>query len=157
MKTGIIYDSQHGTCEKLATELAKGTEQTVIIKLHKKAKIDLTEFDQIIVGGSIHAGNIQQTVKAFCENHTHELLTKPLGLFLCGMHDKEKDNQFQTAFSEVLRSHAKAKYWFGGEFLIDKMNFFERMIVKRIAKVKETTSKINYSAVDQMKNEMFKN
>ncbi|MDA3910572.1 MAG: hypothetical protein PF448_04355 [Bacteroidales bacterium] len=156
MKTGIIYDSQHGTCEKLATELAKGTEQAVIIKLSKKTKIDLSEFDQIIVGGSIHAGNIQQTIKAFCQNHTHELLTKPLGLFLCGMHDKEMDAQFQTAYPEVLRKHAKSKHCFGGEFLFGKMNFFERMIVKRIAKVKETTSKIDYRAVEQMKSELFK-
>jgi menaquinone-dependent protoporphyrinogen oxidase len=157
MKTGIIYDSQHGTCEKLAAELAKGTEQAVIIKLHKKINIDLTEFDQIIVGGSIHAGNIQQTVKAFCENHTHELLTKPLGLFLCGMHDKEMEAQFHVAYPDVLRKHAKSKHCFGGEFRFDKMNFFERMIVKRIAKVKETTSKIDYGAVEQMKSEMFKN
>jgi menaquinone-dependent protoporphyrinogen oxidase len=51
---------------------------TRLYNLKKNDKPDLGQYDQIIVGGSIHAGMIQKSVKDFCKNHTVELLDKPL-------------------------------------------------------------------------------
>lgn len=44
--------------------------------------------------------------------------------------------QLQNAFPDELLNIAKATACFGGEFNFEKMNFFERLIVKKVAKSK---------------------
>ncbi|CAN5505563.1 hypothetical protein BH23BAC1_BH23BAC1_30750 [soil metagenome] len=67
MKTLIIYSSRHGTTEKVAALIAEKLESTevYIINLKFKAKIDFDQFDRIIIGGSIHMGQVQKVIKDF--------------------------------------------------------------------------------------------
>jgi menaquinone-dependent protoporphyrinogen oxidase len=158
MRTAIIYASKHGTTEKVARKLQDGfgEEQAQLFNLKKNNNFDVTQFDQIIVGGSIHAGQIQKSVKRFLDKHTQDLLQRRLGLFLCCMHENEAENQFNTAFPEILRSHAKSKKIMGGEFLFEKMNFVEKALVKKIAGVKESVSKVDDNNITSMVDEMRK-
>jgi menaquinone-dependent protoporphyrinogen oxidase len=145
MKTAIIYSTTHGTTEKVSQMMQEqlGVESTRLFNLKKNKKPDLGQFDQVIIGGSIHAGMIQKSVKDFCKAHMVELLDKRLGLFLCGMNEPEYQTQMEKAFPEILRKHATAKDTMGGEFLFDKMNFFQRLIVQKISGIKSSMSRIN--------------
>jgi menaquinone-dependent protoporphyrinogen oxidase len=149
METAIIFATTHGTTEKVAKMIQEqlGPKYTWLYNLKKNDKPDLGKYDQIIVGGSIHAGMIQKSVKDFCKNHTVELLDKPLGLFLCGMNESEYQAQMEKAFPEILRKHATAMDTMGGEFLFDKMNFFQRLIVQKISGIKNTVSRINMEKI----------
>lgn len=51
--------------------------------------------------------------------------------------------QFKAAFPEELRMHAVATSLFGGEFLVSKMNFVEKKIVKKVSGVSEDTMMLN--------------
>jgi menaquinone-dependent protoporphyrinogen oxidase len=51
--------------------------------------------------------------------------------------------QLQNAFPEDLHQMAKTEAIFGGEFDFRKMNFVERMLVKKIAHVSEKRSRID--------------
>lgn len=150
MRTAIIYATNHGTTEKVAQKIKEGLgeEKAQLFNLKKDKNFDVSQFDGIIVGGSIHAGQIQKKVKQFIEKYTQELLQKRLGLFLCCMHENEAKNQFNTAFPEILRAHAQSKKIMGGEFLFEKMNFVEKALVKKIAGVKESVSKINHNEIE---------
>ena len=53
---------------------------------------------------------------------------------------------------EELLNHAKATGLFGGEFIFEKMNFLERLIIKKISGLKESVSKINYETIQQFAN-----
>lgn len=151
MKTAIIYASTHGTTEKVALKMKElgGPENTFLFNLKEGSPFDLNAFDAIIVGGSVHAGMLQKRVKDFCKEHTLELLQKPLGLFLCGMNEPEYEQQLEKNYPEILRQHATAMDTLGGEFLFDKMNFFQKMIVKKISGISESVHKINDEKINE--------
>ncbi|MDZ7775540.1 MAG: flavodoxin domain-containing protein [Bacteroidales bacterium] len=139
-------------CNRFRKSWAKEKAQIFSLKEHKK--INLSDYEQIIVGGSVHAGQVQKKVKKFCTENEAILLKKPLGLFLCGMHIQEADNEIKAAFPESLRNHAKSVKFLGGEFLFDKMNIFEKTIVKKIAGVKESKSALDESTIKSFSYQM---
>ncbi|MBI9052610.1 MAG: flavodoxin domain-containing protein [Bacteroidales bacterium] len=149
MKIAIIYSTKHGCADKCAHTLANEIEtNTALINLEFSTDANLAEFDTIIIGGSIHAGMINKKVKKFIEKNQEKLLTKKLGLFLCCLFEGEKAlQQFQDAYPEDIRNKAIAHGLFGGELDFEKMNFFEKAIVKKVANIEQSTSRINYSNI----------
>src|SRR4051812_28007724 len=102
----IVYCSSHGTTEKAVRFLRECLEGEVLaVELKReKVKFDLSNFDTIIIGGSIHAGNIQRKIKQFITHNFDTLLEKEVGLFLCCMLDGETAiEQFNHAFPQELR------------------------------------------------------
>jgi menaquinone-dependent protoporphyrinogen oxidase len=156
MRTAIIYASKHDTTETVAEKIKQGLgdDKAQLFNLKKDKNFDLSQFEQIIVGGSIHAGMIQKRIRDFCNDHTDELLEKRLGLFLCCMDKDRATEQFQNGYPETLRSHAISKKVLGGEFRFDKMNFFEKAIVKKVAGVNESVSNINEDLITEFVSEM---
>ena len=55
--------------------------------------------------------------------------------------------QMEDNLPEDLRAHASALGLFGGEFDFEKMNFLEKAIVKKVAGVEKTVSRIDTEAV----------
>ncbi|MFS0777952.1 flavodoxin domain-containing protein [Neobacillus sp. 3P2-tot-E-2] len=150
MKTLIVYCSSHGTTEKAVQMVSEWLEGEVLAVDLKRDKItfDVHDYDFVIIGGSIHAGSIQGKIKNFIGKQYEELLTKKLGLFLCCWHDGETAlEQFDKAFLEELRNVSIANGIFGGEFLVSKMNFIERQIVKKVSGVTVDTSNLDTTAI----------
>lgn len=158
MKTLIIYSTTHGCTEKSANELKQYLgEDTELSNLKKDTKPRLEKYERIIVGGSIHAGQIQKRLKVFCNNNMEELISKELGLFICCMEEGETaQKQLQDAFPKELHKAAKVAACFGGEFNLDKMNFFEKLLVKKIAHIEKNISKINHKAIRNFSEELNK-
>jgi menaquinone-dependent protoporphyrinogen oxidase len=156
MRTAIIYVTKHGTTAKVAQKIQEGigVANTDMFNLKDNSNIDLSKYEQVIIGGSIHAGSIQKRITHFCNEHTVDLVQKPLGLFICCMDEKHPQSEFENAFPELLRSHAKSKKIMGGEFLIEKMNFIEKLIIKKVSKVTSTISKIDEGKIKEMVEEM---
>ena len=151
MSTLIVYVSSHGCTEKAAQMLAEQLKDEVtLVNMKKSSRPDLSSYDTIIIGGSIHAGRIQGRVKRFCRAHPDTLKQKRLGLFLCCM--EEGDNaqkQFDEAYPAELRTHAAATGLFGGEFNFDRMNFIQKAIIKKVAGTTENVSKIKKDNIHQ--------
>ena len=156
MKTLIAFCTTHGCTEKTANELKNFLgNNTTLCNLKKDQVPDLDIFDRIIIGGSIHAGKIQKTVKLFCDRNIEILKQKELGLFICCMESGENaQKQLVNAFPAELHDAAKASTYFGGEFNFGKMNFFEKLMVKKIAHVEESISMIDHSAIQMFSNRM---
>ncbi len=156
MKTLIAYCSHHGCTEKTAIELKNYLDPDVeLCNLKKDVIPDLMEFDRIVVGGSIHAGRIQKKVKDFCHSNLDLLLGKEVGLFICCMEEGEgARRELDQSFPEELLLMAKASAYFGGEFNFQKMNFFEKMVVRKVAHVEETTSRIDHSSIQKFSEKM---
>lgn len=149
MRIAIIYMSKHG-CTRQAANLLKErilTSEVELIELKKK-KPSLNDYDCIVIGGSIHAGSVQKGIHDFCANNLKSLKAKKVGLFICCMKEgKEAKEQFENAFPEELRNHSSANGLFGGEFNFNKMNFIEKFLVKKIAKVDKSVSNLNKEAI----------
>jgi menaquinone-dependent protoporphyrinogen oxidase len=151
MNSLIVYCSSHGTTAKAARLLAERLEGIVeLIDLSKQKDPDITSYDAVIVGGSIHAGNIQRKVKGFINKNHDLLLQKKLGLFLCCYREgDEAKAQFENAFPKDLRTVAKSEGLFGGEFIFSDMNLIERIIVKKVAGVAGDQSTFNVDSINK--------
>lgn len=149
MKTIIVYSSTHGTTEKIIGILKqKLTGEVETVDLKKSTSLNIESYDRVIIGGSIHAGSLQSKVKEYVEKHLSSLLKKEIGLFIVCMYECDQaQKQFENAYPEELRSASLANGLFGGEFLFEKMNFFERLIVKKVSGFSSTVSRIDHDAI----------
>lgn len=148
--------SKHSTTKKIARLIKESmTDDKVdLVNLAKTKAPDPDAYDKVIVGGSIHMGQIQKKVSKFCQEYHNTLLQKKLGLFMCYMMFEKEQEELVSNFSEELRNHATSVGLFGGEFLFENMNFIEKMITKKVAGINSSVSKINDKAVQGFIKEM---
>lgn len=144
MSTLIVYASKYGCTERCVELLSKELHGKVDIRNVKKEKdIDFSNYEKIIIGGSIYIGKIQKEVTEFCSKNIEELRKKRIGLFICGMQEGDMINtELNENFDPTLIEIADAKEFFGGEFTFDKMTFIEKFIVKKVSKVTSNKSNI---------------
>jgi menaquinone-dependent protoporphyrinogen oxidase len=156
MKTAIVYATTHGCAETCAARLAAALPgETSRFDLKDKPAPDLEAFDRIVIGGSIHAGRIQGSVRRFLVANREILLRKKFGLYLCCMEKDEKARlQFDASFPGEFRSRAAASGLFGGEFNFQRMNFVAKAIVKKIAKTDKSVSNIDEGAIGRFAEEI---
>ena len=156
MNTLIIYTTSHGSTGKAVKELSQKLSGEInVIDIKHQQPPNLAEYDRIIIGGSIHAGKIQKRIRDFCTSNLHELRSKEIGLFICCMYEPQiAREEIQNAFSEELHQMAKTEAIFGGEFNFERMNSIEKLLVRKIVKVKESVSKIDYHSIEQFANRM---
>ncbi len=133
--TLIVFASDHGTVEKCARTLFRLIDGKVdICDLEQREVLpDLTTYDTIIVGGSIHSGKIQDGITAFCDEHLDLLAGKRIGLFInCLYTGAKAEKQLDDAFPELLNQKAVVRDYFGGEVDELKLTFWERIITKQM-------------------------
>ncbi|MDR1882269.1 MAG: flavodoxin domain-containing protein [Prevotella sp.] len=153
MKTAIIYVSKHGTTEKVARMIAGklGSRDVSLFNLKEQKNPDINSFDGIILGTPIYAGTPPKRMQKFIKTHSEILTPKRIGLFVCGMEPgREKQQQeLENAYPPALQQQAVGKHFLGGAFLFEKMNFFERAIIKRIAKTDKSVSQIDEDEIEK--------
>ena len=144
MKAIVIYASKHGTVLRVAEKIAVGLGgETQILPISKCRKLEVENYDLVVIGGSIHAGNIQRGIKRFIRENLIFLKMIKVALFICCMEEGESaENQLRNAFPEELLAHAIISDYLGGEFNFDRMNFLERAIIKKISGTTESVSKL---------------
>lgn len=149
MKTLIVYATKHGCTEACADRLSKKLSGNVDLCNLKEGKLpDLSQYDKIIIGGPVYIGKISKEVNEFCAGNLEVLKNKKVGLFICGMSEDTAMDEIKASFPAELLEGAAAREYFGGEFIFSRMNFFERVIVRKIAKVDKDVSKILVQNID---------
>ena len=149
--TLIVYASNHGFVRNCVDRLAARLDGRVMsVDLKKDSNPDPGNYDAVIVGGSIHAGHIQKSVRRYLDHRAGLLQAKKLGLFLCCMEEGEKaEKEFKDSYPEELISHAAATGIFGGEFDFDKMNFLEKAMVKKAAGITAGVTKLREDEIEK--------
>ena len=89
MKTLIASATGTGSSEKISTIIKEKLGQADVYNLKTMPKLNLEEYDTVIIGGYIHAGRIAGPVKKFCRKNMEALLKKKLGLFISCMDEGE--------------------------------------------------------------------
>ncbi len=153
----IIFSSKHGTTEKISQKLKDllGREETDIINLKKDKIATLNKYERIIIGSSIYMGGISGRLKKFMDQNISVLLKKETGLFLCCMLKEKFTEQFEQAYPAALRKNAKAHMIPGGALIIDKMNFLEKIAVKKVAGVTENQVDIKEDVIKEFAAKML--
>lgn len=135
MNTLIVYATRYGcseSCAEIISEKLKG--EVEIHNLKEGQALDLSQYEKIIIGGSIYVGKIQKEVREFCDKNLEVLKQKKVGLYVCGMLKEKADVELNENFPQELLKNTVAKEFFGGKFNFKKMNIFVKFIVKNITK-----------------------
>lgn len=143
MNTLLVYAGKYGCTEKCAEILSKKLNgEATKINLKKTKDIDISKYEKVIIGRSVYIGKIQKEVREFCSRNLEKLKGKTVGLFICGMQEGDAATaELEQNFDPELIRIAVSRECFGGEFILEKMNFLERFIVKKVTGV--TTNKSN--------------
>ncbi len=138
-KTLIAYSTTLGCTEQCASKLKEDLGEGVdLIRISRRRRFNLKNYDTIIVGGSIHEGMIQRSVHKFCESNLDILMQKQIGLFVCCMDpDANEQELIERAFPESLVKHALASGFFGGELNIKKMNLLQKIMTRKAARLQK--------------------
>lgn len=149
-KTAIVYASKYGctaTCVELLKQKLSGEVTTVDIT---KESVDISDYQTVVVGGSIYGGKIQSEITKFCETNKQQLLSKTIGLFICGAQTDKAKEQLEAVFDAELRTHAVETSYFGYEYNLEKMDFFSKLIIRMVAKATASESRINRENISKM-------
>lgn len=153
MKTAIIFSSKHGTTTKVAEILAEklGKEDISLYNLKNNKLPSLQNYDSIILGTSIYAGNPIKKTKIFAKKNLEILKTKKLGLFICGMDPGPEKHleEMKKSYPNALLEHANVKYYLGGEFIFEDMDFLEKFIAKKVSKMQTSISLIHHENIEK--------
>ncbi len=135
MHTLIVYNSKYGAAEKCVNLMRKeltGEVTEVNVRDGKAPAPD--DFDRVLIGSNIHAGSIDKKIRAYCKRTVDSLIQRPIGIFLCCLTPEEKaQDYFEKNFPQLVVEHAKTKGVLGGALYFEKMNFFERFLLKKIS------------------------
>ena len=149
--TIIVYASRHGTTAEYAKELMNLLDGNVdLCSLDERGKSmpDMSFYDTIVIGGSIHYGKNSKLIVSFVKNNIDLLKTRRLGLFVTSYYDGERAlQQLNNAYPKELLEKAVVVDYFDGELLYQKLNFFEKIVAKVVLKAEEMDSIIEKSKV----------
>jgi menaquinone-dependent protoporphyrinogen oxidase len=142
MKTLIIYGTKYEFTKKCIEKIASSIKGTIeIVHLKEPSSIDLSMYNQVIIGGSIYMGNIQKEVKEFCIKYVETLRNKRIGLFICCGYPEKFEEYMKDAFPLRLSEIAITKRCFGGELNVTKMKLIDRLLTKLLIHMRKKEGK----------------
>lgn len=156
MKTAIIYASKHGTTSLVAEKIKNLliNDEVSLFNLDNQNRIELHNYDRIIIGSPLYAGTSLTVVRKFIEQHMLDLLQKEVGIFACCMFFDKAEKQINKGFPELLRNHARSVKNMGGEYRFEEMNYIERLVVKKISGTTGSVSEINTGNIEAFVREL---
>lgn len=145
-RIAICYGSRYGTTTGIVEEMAKAAQEagaTVDMVDLKKGShpFSLSDYDLIIIGSGIAAGQWTKEPRKFMEKHTEELSKTKVALFVvCGdAGNPDLCDDAQVAYLDKIAAQYPeitpvSKGLFGGMFDFKKYNFMVRKLVQGIVK-----------------------
>lgn len=141
MRTVIIYGSKSGTTEKCALKLKEELGKVDLINILEE-KVDLQNYDNIIIGSPIRMGTLLKPIKNLLVEEKKTLLNKKLGIFLCNGFVEKTEEFIKANISEDIVNHATITISFGGELDINKLKGFDKFVTKIVSKNTDIKPKI---------------
>ena len=155
MNAVIIYSSKYGTTKTCAEKIAQGLNNASVVDVRKAKRLDLSQYDTVIIGSSIRMGLTNKKIKVFCEQNAEELIRKNLGLFICSGMAENANKDFNVNFEKKLLQNCTYRSWLGGEIDLKKVRGFDKIIVGMVVKMFENDGHKNYPVIDEKNIEEF--
>lgn len=155
----IAYGGKYGTSRKCAEILADLLPDASVVDLKKTKQPDISAFDAIIIGGSIHYGLLNRSVKNFVIRNVQLLREKITAYYVCCGFADSAEQYFSTNFPKLALEYACAKECFGGELITDLMSKFDRFVLKAVTsnteiKKEKKTPLIDMDALNRLADEI---
>lgn len=135
MRVLIAYAGKTGTTAKCAKILKALVDNAELCDLTKE-KPSLSNYEKVIVGGSIRMGQIHKAAKQFLVKNQEALKQKTCAFFICNCSAKENKSLIEKNIPKELLRRATATASFGGEMNLEDQKGMDRAIVKMLSKSK---------------------
>jgi len=135
MKTLIVYATKYGCTLKCAEMLKSLIDGDSKIAQAKDRAINLKEYDNVIIGGSVYMAKMRREITTFCNSHKKQLLSKRLALFACCYTPSEDTEYMKRLFSVELLNHSVCSTTVGGIMNYEKMNFAYKKMFEWLRKI----------------------
>lgn len=136
----VAYAGKTGTTAKCAKILKALLDDATLCDLTKE-KPDLSEYNCVVVGGSIRMGTLHKAARLFLLKNKETLKRKKCGFFICNCFSDQSDDYLKKNIPEELLDKAAVTDSFGGELVLEDQKGFDRLITKLVAKKGKTRKK----------------
>lgn len=154
--TLIVYASRHGTTAgyaKKLLQLLNGKVDLCFLNERENSLPNLSVYDTIVIGGSIHYGKINRSVTKFIDDNFELLKNKRLGLYVtCHFEGEKAQEQLNNAYPKELLDKALVSGYFDGELLFPKMNFWEKIVAKMVLSSDEIRPRVSKEKITSFAN-----
>ena len=151
MKTLIAYGTKYGTTRKVAEVISQRLPGEVdLVDLKEEKDPDVCAYDAILIGASVYGGNIQREVRSFFDHQKENLVSKPYGIFIAAGNNLEVERNYRVYVGKTIYDHAEIKEYIGYSYDFTKMNFFEKTMIKKVAKVTENIEKLDEEGINNV-------
>lgn len=142
----VAYATGEGQTAKVARYVSaaveeRGHETTLVDVVAGVDSVDVTGFDAVVIGASIHAGAHQTAAVDFVSEHRDVLARRPSGFFQVSLSSASDDPARRAEAEGYVDSFRETTGWtpdavgtFAGALRYSEYGFFKRLLLKRIAK-----------------------
>ncbi|WP_105903720.1 menaquinone-dependent protoporphyrinogen IX dehydrogenase [Vibrio gangliei] len=136
----ILYSSREGQTHKIARYIAEhlGHEHCQLADLHQAEQVDLSHFDNIIIGASIRYGHFNKRLYAFIEKNLEQLNHSNAYFYSVNL-TARKEGKDTPEGSAYIQKFLKKSPWrpkhigvFAGALLYPRYNWFDRTMIRFI-------------------------
>lgn len=162
MKLLIVYGTSEGHTASIANFMAdlaetKGVEVELLDSATLTKPLTNQGWNAAIVGGSVHQGTHQVSIRAFVQNNLSILQTLPSAFFSVSLSAAVKDDMHQaealsyvTSFLEEVTWQPLATACFAGAIKHGEYDYFKEMVLRLLARQLggDTVKKVDVSYTD---------
>ena len=131
MKTVICYASKSGTARECAKKLKTLLSDAVLCDIEKE-KATLSEYDCIVVGGSIRMGKLHKATANFIAKNKELLKEKKCAFFICNGFPEQAETFLVQNIGQELLENSLCAASFGGKIDIDNLKGMDKFIAKAV-------------------------
>ena len=154
MKTLILYSSHDGQTKKIAAYIAEIIKENVDVKSISD-KVNLQDYDRIIIGASIRYGHFNKQLYKMLEKHTALLNQKITAFFGVNLTARKPEkstpetNVYVRKFLQRITWQPTISAVFAVALLYPRYTFFDRVMIQFIMRITggetDPTKEIEYT------------
>jgi menaquinone-dependent protoporphyrinogen oxidase len=141
----IIYASNHGATAQIASRIAETLKddgaRTDLRDVGSATSIALSDYDAVVVGGSIHAGHHQRALVDWAKQHATQLNELPAVFFSVSLSAAEESDEARATARKYVGDFLDETGWtprartsFAGALQYREYDFMTRLLIRLIAR-----------------------
>jgi menaquinone-dependent protoporphyrinogen oxidase len=141
----VLYASTHGHTAKIAERVAQTVRSAGAVAhvsdVHAASDLDLSDYDAVIVGASVHGGRHQREVCGWIKRHTSELRAMPSAFFSVCLTAADDTNESRAASRKYIDELVEETGWapdeivtFAGALQYREYDFATRLVMRLLMK-----------------------
>lgn len=160
----LLHSSREGQTVKILDYIKKelGEFDYELQDLHQVGKIDLSQYERVVIGASIRYGHLNKKLYQFIEQHLEQLQQGKVAFFCVNLTArKEAEGKDTPEGSAYIKTFLKKSPWqpkligvFAGALYYPRYRFFDRVMIRFIMTMTggetDTSKEVEYTNWDKV-------